>query len=71
MLPVARVMLMTGTQSIRDVIAFPKSQTANCLLTGAPTPVGDDQLRELGIRVQQVKKTKTSVIEERMNPDIS
>ncbi|MDQ2639038.1 MAG: aspartate--tRNA ligase, partial [Pseudomonadota bacterium] len=45
-------MLMSGTESIRDVIAFPKTQTAACLLTDAPTPVSEAQLRELSIRVR-------------------
>lgn len=44
------VMLMAGAASIRDVIAFPKTQTAACPLTGAPAPVPDEQLRELGLR---------------------
>jgi aspartyl-tRNA synthetase len=46
------VMFMAGTDSIRDVIAFPKTQTAADLLTDAPTPVGDEQLKELHIRVK-------------------
>ncbi len=46
------VMHMTGTDSIRDVIAFPKTQTAACPLTDAPTEVGEKQLRELHIRVR-------------------
>ena len=46
------VMLMAGAESIRDVIAFPKTQTAACLLTEAPTPVSEAQLRELSIRVR-------------------
>ena len=45
-------MLMAGADSIRDVIAFPKTQTATCLLTEAPTEVPDAQLKELHIRVQ-------------------
>jgi aspartyl-tRNA synthetase len=53
------VMLMTGSQSIREVIAFPKTQTAACPLTGAPTPTGEQQLRELGIRLKQ-QTTKVS-----------
>ena len=44
-------MLMTGSTSIREVIAFPKTQTANDPLTGAPGPAEPRQLRELGIRV--------------------
>ncbi|SEP61273.1 aspartyl-tRNA synthetase [Ectothiorhodospira magna] len=46
------VMLMTGAQSIRDVMAFPKTQTAACPLTQAPAPVSEAQLRELGIRLR-------------------
>jgi len=46
------VMLMAGAESIRDVIAFPKTQTASCLLTDAPTEVSEQQLRELHIRVR-------------------
>ncbi len=45
------VMLLAGADSIREVIAFPKTQRATCLLTEAPTPVDAAQLRELGIRV--------------------
>jgi aspartyl-tRNA synthetase len=46
------VMLLTGARSIRDVIAFPKTQKASCLLTDAPSQVSSRQLRELGIRVK-------------------
>ena len=46
-------MLMSGADSIRDVIAFPKTQTAACPLTDAPTEVSEKQLRELHIRVRQ------------------
>lgn len=44
------VMLMLGASSIRDVMAFPKTQTARCLLTQAPAPVSEQQMRELHIR---------------------
>ena len=44
------VMLLLGRQSIRDVIAFPKTQKATCLMTNAPSPVDDAQLKELCIR---------------------
>jgi aspartyl-tRNA synthetase len=47
------VMLMAGASSIRDVMAFPKTQTAACLLTQAPAPVSDKQLKELSIRVRK------------------
>lgn len=45
------VMWLTGTNAIRDVIAFPKTQTASCPLTQAPSEVDGDQLRELGIKI--------------------
>ncbi|MFA5494034.1 MAG: aspartate--tRNA ligase [Porticoccaceae bacterium] len=47
------VMLMLGRDSIRDVIAFPKTQSANCLLTDAPGSVTSAQLRELNIRLRE------------------
>ncbi len=47
------VMLMSGATSIRDVIAFPKTQSASCLMTQAPAPVAEAQLRELNIRLRQ------------------
>jgi aspartyl-tRNA synthetase len=50
------VMLLAGRQSIRDVIAFPKTQLATCLLTDAPSAAAEGQLKELGIRVVKPKK---------------
>ena len=47
------MMLMLGSDSIRDVIAFPKTQSAACLLTEAPSPVASSQLRDLGIRLRK------------------
>jgi aspartyl-tRNA synthetase len=47
------VMLMTGSSSIREVIAFPKTQTAACPLIDAPARVNEEQLRELGIRLRK------------------
>ncbi|GIK26115.1 MAG: aspartate--tRNA(Asp/Asn) ligase [Betaproteobacteria bacterium] len=52
------VTMMTGAESIRDVIAFPKTQRAQCLLTSAPGPVDEKQLRELHIRLRQAETPK-------------
>ncbi|MDH3362978.1 MAG: aspartate--tRNA ligase [Gammaproteobacteria bacterium] len=50
------VMLMAGAESIRDVIAFPKTQTASCPLTNAPGDVSAEQLKEAGIRLRVTRK---------------
>jgi len=54
------VMLMAGAKSIRDVMAFPKTQSASCLLTQAPSPVSEQQLRELHIRLRRQEDKKQS-----------
>ncbi|MDP3013638.1 MAG: amino acid--tRNA ligase-related protein [Candidatus Subteraquimicrobiales bacterium] len=46
------VMLLSGRETIRDVIAFPKTQSASCLMTGAPDKVDEKQLKELNIRLR-------------------
>lgn len=48
-------MLVTGTDNIKDVIAFPKVQNASCLMSGAPSPVEDKQLKELAIKFDEKK----------------
>jgi aspartyl-tRNA synthetase len=52
------VMLMSGATSIRDVIAFPKTQTAACPLTSAPSPANEAQLRELNLRLRKIEKAE-------------
>ena len=47
------VMLLTGTENIRDVIAFPKTTSASSLMDGCPTPVDEKQLAELGIKIKE------------------
>lgn len=49
------IMLLAGTDSIRDVIAFPKTQKAQCLLTAAPSVVDTEQLKELSLRIRKVE----------------
>ena len=53
------IMLLAGTDSIRDVIAFPKTQKGTCLLTNAPSPVSGKQLRELGLKLREQEKAKS------------
>jgi aspartyl-tRNA synthetase len=55
------VTMMAGAESIRDVIAFPKTQRAQCLLTDAPSDVDEKQLRELHIRLRQKVETQVDV----------
>ncbi len=51
------IALMAGAESIRDVIAFPKTQTASDLLTGAPSPASPAQIKELGIRIRSSRQS--------------
>ncbi|EOI3993190.1 amino acid--tRNA ligase-related protein, partial [Campylobacter jejuni] len=50
------IMLLTKSSSIREVIAFPKTQRAQCLMTQAPSEVSNEQMRELGIRLRENTK---------------
>ena len=52
------VTMMAGAESIRDVIAFPKTQRAQCLMCKAPSPVDEKQLRELHIRLRTAEQPK-------------
>ncbi len=54
------VMLMAGANSIRDVMAFPKTQTAACPLTSAPAEVSSKQLRELNLKLRKIEKAENS-----------
>ncbi len=58
------IMLMVGAASIRDVIAFPKTQSAQCLMTDAPGLVDSKQLRELNIRLREKTKSEKPKSEE-------
>jgi aspartyl-tRNA synthetase len=55
------VMLMSGANSIRDVMAFPKTQTAACPLTSAPAIVANKQLRELNLKLRKVESETEAV----------
>lgn len=63
------VMLLAGASAIRDVIAFPKTQTAACLLTSAPSAVDEHQLRDLHIRLRERRKAEAAEGEAASNPD--
>jgi len=52
------MMLMTGAKSIREVIAFPKTQSAACVMTDAPGNVSQEQLRELNLRLRLKAQTE-------------
>ncbi len=52
------IMLLSKSESIRDVIAFPKTQKAQCLLTNAPSEVDNEQLKELGLRIRKFTTTE-------------
>ena len=54
------VMLMSGASSIRDVMAFPKTQTAACPLTSAPSSVSSAQLKELNLRLRKTEDKPTA-----------
>ncbi len=54
------VMLMAGAATIRDVMAFPKTQSASCLLTNAPGNVSERQMRELGLKARKPPATETA-----------
>jgi aspartyl-tRNA synthetase len=54
-------MLMTGSASIRDVMAFPKTQSASCPLTDAPSAVNERQLKELNIRLRKAPVVAESI----------
>ena len=53
------IMLLTKAEGIRDVIAFPKTQKAQCLLTKAPSEVDNEQLKELGLRIRKTLKDQS------------
>jgi aspartyl-tRNA synthetase len=58
------IMLLTGTENIRDVIAFPKTQRGQCLLTDAPSEVDQKQLDELNLRTQRHSHAPSEILQE-------
>lgn len=64
------IMLMTGAQSIRDVIAFPKTQSATCLMTDAPGVVEEKQLRELHIRLRKPVADQAAADQSNMKDEV-
>ena len=55
------VMLLAGRTNLRDTIAFPKTASASCLLTEAPSPVAEAQLEELNLKLLKKKRSKNRV----------
>jgi len=62
------IMLLTGTENIRDVIAFPKTQRGQCLLTEAPSEVDQKQLDELNLRTQRHSHAPSEILQENVSP---
>jgi aspartyl-tRNA synthetase len=58
-------MILRNTTNIRDVIAFPKTQSGADLMCGAPSPIEDKQLREANIRLAQIVKAEPKITEQK------